>query len=137
MTHPNRRLLSSLLVITCIALAWHTVVRGALPSVAAVLETEPKLDDDDADDPAIWVHPKDASSSLVLATLKEGGLDVYDLSGELEQPAAPDAAPAGQDLNSARYNNVDLNFVCSRSIPTGSVPAANRSPRSPRRPSST
>ena len=87
MTHPNRRLLSSLLVITSIALAWHTVVR-------------------DADDPAIWVHPKDVSSSLVLATLKEGGLDVYDLSGALVQHVAPDAAPAGQDLNSASYNNV-------------------------------
>jgi 3-phytase len=108
MTHPNRRLLTSLLVITCVALTWHTVVRGALPTVAAVLETEAKLDDADADDPAIWVHPKDASSSLVLATLKEGGLDVYDLSGSLVQHVAADAAPEGQVLNSARYNNVDL-----------------------------
>jgi 3-phytase len=108
MTHPTRRLLLSLLVVTFVALSWHTVVRGALPTVAAVLETEPKLDDDDADDPAIWVHPKDAASSLVLTTLKEGGLDVYDLSGALVQHVAPDAAPAGQDLNSARYNNVDL-----------------------------
>jgi myo-inositol-hexaphosphate 3-phosphohydrolase len=108
MTHPTRRLLFSLLVITLLALSWHTVVRGALPTVAAVLETAPKLDDEDADDPAIWVHPKDASSSLVLTTLKEGGLDVYDLSGARVQHVAPDAAPAGQDLNSARYNNVDL-----------------------------
>jgi len=57
MTHPTRRLLSSLLVITAIALTWHTVVRGALPIVAAALETEPELDDD-ADDPANWVTPK-------------------------------------------------------------------------------
>jgi myo-inositol-hexaphosphate 3-phosphohydrolase len=71
-----RRFLFSLLAITSIALTWHTVVRGALPTVAAVLETRPTLDDADADDPAIWVHPKDASRSLVLATLKEGGLDV-------------------------------------------------------------
>jgi len=42
MTHRNRRLLPSLFVITAIALTWHTAVRGALPSVAAALETEPK-----------------------------------------------------------------------------------------------
>jgi len=86
MTHPTRRLLSSLLAITAIARTWHTVVRGALPTVAAVLETPPKFDADaggnaDADDPAIWVHPKDAASSLALTTLKKGGLDVYDPSG--------------------------------------------------------
>lgn len=53
MTHPTRRLLSSLFVITAIALTWHTVLRGAL---------------------------------------KEGGFDVYDLSGALVQHVAPDAA---------------------------------------------
>ena len=65
------RLSCSLLVLTCVALQWHTVVRGDLPTVAAVLETRPSLDDADADDPAIWVHPKDATKSLVVSTLKE------------------------------------------------------------------
>ena len=44
----------------------------------------------------------------MLTTLKEGGLDAYDLSGALVQHVAPDATPAGQELNSARNNNVDL-----------------------------
>src|SRR5687768_10887886 len=103
----------SLLLLTFVALHWHAVVRGELPIVAAVLETRPSFDDDaggnaDADDPAIWVHPKDATKSLVVSTLKEGGLDVYDLSGSLVQHVAPDAAAPGLVLNRARYNNVDL-----------------------------
>jgi len=49
-------------VITAIAVTWHTDARGRRQR--------------HADDPAIWVHPKDAASSRVLATLKEGGLDV-------------------------------------------------------------
>ena len=102
------RLACSLLLITFVVLEWHTVVRGELPTVAAVLETKPSLDDDDADDPAIWVHPTDPTRSLVVSTLKEGGLDVYDLSGLLVQHVAPDAAGSGLVFNSARYNNVDL-----------------------------
>jgi myo-inositol-hexaphosphate 3-phosphohydrolase len=31
----------------------------------------------DADDAAIWVHPTDPSQSLIIATVKAGGLDVY------------------------------------------------------------
>jgi 3-phytase len=114
MTHPTAfRLSCSLLLITFVVLEWHTVVRGELPTVAAVLETRPSLGDDeggnaDADDPAIWVHPKDATRSLVVSTLKEGGLDVYDLTGRLVQHVAPGAAGPGLVLNSARYNNVDL-----------------------------
>lgn len=74
MTHPTLiRFSCSLLLVTFVALDWHTVVRGELPTVAAVLETKPSLDDDDADDPAIWVHPTDATRSLVVSTLKEGG----------------------------------------------------------------
>ena len=114
MTHPTAfRFSCSLLLITFVVLEWHTVVRGELPTVAAVLETRPSFGDDDggnadADDPAIWVHPKDATKSLVVSTLKEGGLDVYDLTGGLVQHVAPDAAGPGLVLNSARYNNVDL-----------------------------
>jgi len=109
MTHPTLiRLSCSLLLVTFVVLGWHTVVRGELPTVAAVLETKPSLDADDADDPAIWVHPTDATRSLVVSTLKEGGLDVYDLSGVLVQHVAPDAAGPGLVFNSARYNNVDL-----------------------------
>jgi 3-phytase len=113
MTHPTRRLPFLLLLITFAALNWHTALRGEPPTVSAVLETRPSFGDDaggnaDADDPAIWVHPKDVTKSLVVTSLKEGGLDVYDLSGELVQHIAPDAAAPGLTLNSARYNNVDL-----------------------------
>ena len=102
MTHPTRRLLCTL---TCVALVvpnLDTVVRGQLPSVAVVLETRPSFGDDAGG------NPKEPTRSLVVATLKEGGLDVYDLSGSLVQHIAPEAAPPGSALNSARYNNVDL-----------------------------
>lgn len=56
----------------------------------------------DADDPAIWVHPTRRDQSLVLATLKDGGLVVFDLAGEVRQHIQP--APYGE----IRYNNVDL-----------------------------
>ena len=82
----------------------------ALPSVLPVLETDYLLDvavedlpaderPGDADDPAIWVHPTDAAQSLVVAVLKEGGLDVYDLDGKLLQHIV---------YEGVRYNNVDL-----------------------------
>ncbi|WP_432557580.1 phytase [Granulicoccus sp. GXG6511] len=57
------------------------------------------------DDPAIWVHPTDSHDSLVLATAKEGGLRVYDLSGREVQALAADAFP-----NDGRYNNVDIAY---------------------------
>lgn len=53
----------------------------------------------DADDPAIWTHPTDPTLSRVIATAKNGGLRVYDLTGNLVQTIAP---------SSIRYNNVDI-----------------------------
>src|SRR5688500_10680119 len=71
--------------------------------VQAVRETPPSLDYDDgerlsnADDPAIWVHPTEdrQHKSIVVATLKEGGIDVYNLQGQLLQHIAglPNANP--------------------------------------------
>lgn len=52
---------------------------------------------DAADDPAIWVNPTDATKSLVLATDKQGGLEVYNLQGHEQQ-----YLPVG------RLNNVDI-----------------------------
>ena len=69
-----------------------------LPAVHAVVETEPvRGEGDAADDPAIWIHPEDASLSLVLGTDKRRGLSVYDLSGR-----------EVQFLPRGRINNVDL-----------------------------
>lgn len=83
-----------------------------IPVALPELETLPVVDTDeevpdgtiagDADDPAIWVHPTDAAESLVLTALKDGGLAVFDLEGELVQSIAPD------EYGGVRYNNVDL-----------------------------
>jgi myo-inositol-hexaphosphate 3-phosphohydrolase len=80
-----------------------------IPIVHAALETQPIWDTEDelptdarfgdADDPAIWLHPTDPNLSIVVAALKEGGLDVYDLDGALLQELQPDGV---------RYNNVDI-----------------------------
>ncbi|MFF3864304.1 phytase [Micromonospora sp. NPDC001898] len=80
--------------------------------VRAVAET-PSLFDDraggdaDADDPAIWVHPKNPAGSLVVATAKHGGLRVYDLTARERQAIATPPAP-GPDDEAGRFNNVDL-----------------------------
>jgi myo-inositol-hexaphosphate 3-phosphohydrolase len=80
--------------------------------VLPVLETPQTLDTDepqppgvlqgDSDDPAIWVHPTSPEHSLVIATLKNGGLAVFDLQGQLRQLFAP------EEYGAFRYNNVDL-----------------------------
>lgn len=78
----------------------------------AAVETEANFDDDaggsaNADDPAIWVHPRHPARSLVLGTLKEGGLAVYSLKGAtLQRVAAP--ASASEDDAPGRFNNVDI-----------------------------
>src|SRR5262245_49946117 len=56
----------------------------------------------DSDDPAIWVHPTNPQDSLVICTLKNGGLVVFDLEGRVRQLFAPEVYGA------FRYNNVDL-----------------------------
>lgn len=67
-------------------------------SIAAVRETAPVASSGDAaDDPAVWRNPDDPSKSLIVATDKEWGLNVYDLAGALVA-----SAPAG------KVNNVDL-----------------------------
>lgn len=81
-------------------------------SVQPKLETPPNFDDDaggdaDADDPAIWVHPSSASKSLMVGTLKNAGLAVYNLKGVQLQSIAAPAAPTPDD-RPGRFNNVDL-----------------------------
>jgi 3-phytase len=80
------------------------VVPGSA-AVRAVAETAPNWDDEaggdaNADDPAIWINPRRAGRSLVLGTLKEGGLTVFDLTGkEVQRVATPEGG---------RFNNVDV-----------------------------
>ncbi|MDF2384982.1 phytase [Nostoc ellipsosporum NOK] len=66
--------------------------------VKAIGETQAVASlEDAADDPAIWRNPRDPARSLIVATDKKAGLNVYDLSGKLRS-----TLPAG------RVNNVDL-----------------------------
>ncbi|MDJ0729286.1 MAG: phytase [Crocosphaera sp.] len=83
---------------------------NSIPFVTPSLETPSEIRYDnptdpdvvegsDSDDPAIYVNPDDVEQSLVITTLKNGGLAVYDLDGQERQKIAPD---------NIRYNNVDL-----------------------------
>ncbi|WP_285483644.1 phytase [Amycolatopsis sp. NBRC 101858] len=65
-----------------------------------VVQTETFAEPADADDPAIWVHPHDPARSVVLGTLKEGGLAAFDLNARTLQRVP--AGPGG------RFNNVDV-----------------------------
>jgi 3-phytase len=76
--------------------------RAAAPvtahTVTATLETPAVATwGDAADDPAIWVNPRDPARSVVIGTDKNLGLNVYDLDGRLIQ-TVPDG----------RMNNVDV-----------------------------
>lgn len=92
------RAIGPAIVLGALAIAPAAAGDGDLPSVAAVRETTPVASPGDAaDDPAIWRNPADPAKSLIVATDKEWGLNVYDLSGALRA-----SAPAGL------VNNVDL-----------------------------
>lgn len=60
--------------------------QGKIPlSVSATVETQEikaASEEDAADDPAIWINPKDAEKSLVYGSNKKGGLAVYNLLGK-------------------------------------------------------
>ncbi len=80
------------------------------PAAMPVVETPVTQDDEDAatpllgdsDDPAIWVNPENGDESLVIGTLKDGGLATFDLQGNVLQTVAP------EEFGGFRYNNVDL-----------------------------
>ena len=71
-----------------------------LPEVLPSGETAPMPQwGDAADDPAVWLHPRNPGQSLVLGTNKRQGLFVYDLSGKEQQR-----------LDIGRLNNVDVRY---------------------------
>ncbi len=75
-------------------------------SVPAMAETEAVASSDDAaDDPAIWVNRGNPSASLIVATDKKAGLNVYGLDGRLKSSFA-----------AGRVNNVDLREIGGRII---------------------
>lgn len=75
---------------------------------------------DAADDPAIWVNPRDAAKSAVIATDKNLGLYVYDLDGKLLQTTTD-----------GRMNNVDVrDGLMVDGKPRTLVAASNRTDKS-------
>ncbi len=72
------------------------------PIIFPTQETTPvprSVNEDAADDPAIWVHPSDETLSRIIGTDKRGGLAVYDLNGRQIQY-----------LEVGSVNNVDLRY---------------------------
>lgn len=92
-------------VLTALLVVPATAEATPLDRLHAQVETASNFDDEaggdaDADDPAIWVHPRRPADSVVIGTLKNGGLTVVDLRGRELQHI--DTAPGG------RFNNVDV-----------------------------
>src|SRR5688572_29651289 len=70
-----------------------------VPEIASAVDTASFASYDeapatvDADDPAIWVHPERPGDSLIIGTLKDAGLVVYDLRGKVLQYLSPPNLP--------------------------------------------
>jgi myo-inositol-hexaphosphate 3-phosphohydrolase len=103
---PNRQPLLAVSNEVSNTVSFYEIISTAVPTV----ETRPDLFDDpalptdqraDADDPAIYVNSTNTEKSLVLTSVKNAGLRVYDLSGNLLQEVNP---------GGIRYNNIDLQY---------------------------
>jgi 3-phytase len=120
------------------ALLLPTFAWAGSPEIPSTVDTKPFASYDeapatvDADDPAIWAHPERARDSLIIGTLKEAGLVVYNLRGQVKQLIAPPnlptilpqdpPTPAGVNTGSpnpcpesagetfGRFNNVDVAY---------------------------
>jgi 3-phytase len=79
-------------LVLALVLALLAATAGPPVKVLPVAQTDPVPHEGDAaDDPAIWVNPRDPARSLILGTDKLGGLAVYDLGGRQTQylPVGP------------------------------------------------
>jgi 3-phytase len=97
MVMPNFKLAATALAVCSIVPMQSASARTA--EITAQAETEPvgRPNRDTADDPAIWRNAGDPLKSLIVATDKKEGLNVFGLDGKRRH-----FAPAG------RINNVDL-----------------------------
>ncbi|MEL6463156.1 MAG: phytase, partial [Cyanobacteria bacterium J06621_15] len=68
----------------------------------SILSTPEPVLAGDSDDPAIWVNPENSGESIVIGTLKDGGLATFNLQGEVEQVISP------EEFGEQRFNNVDI-----------------------------
>lgn len=96
--HTMKKLAYVLLVIGCISACNSSKLTPIAPDVI----TEFTLND--TDDPAIWVHPVDASKSIVFGTDKEsnGAIYAFDLDGKI--------IDSKTIRNIQRPNNVDVEY---------------------------
>ena len=101
------RIVPLMLLVLLLALA--APASAQLPVVSPQAESKPNFEDDgaDADDPGIWVNPLLRGRSIVVGTLKDAGLTVFDLDGDTLQDVAAPPAP-GEDDAIGRFNNVDV-----------------------------
>lgn len=91
-------------VLAASATAAPRVVTVEVPAAAETTAVA-TLNDDAADDPAIWRDPRDPAKSLIVGTDKKAGLYVYGLDGAKRSSFA-----------AGRVNNVDLRQVGDRVI---------------------
>lgn len=99
--------MSTLRALTMAATGLALLGSNAANALTAVYETPAIPSSGDADDPAFWLHPTDPSQSLVIATGKNAGLRVYDLTGnELQSYLTPGKI----DNVASRLNNVDVQY---------------------------
>lgn len=100
-TSEGGQFLSGFITVTPIDGDWTAPELGQTAVENLLSEPEPVLLGD-SDDPAIWVNPINGDESIVIGTLKDGGLAVFDLQGNVLQTVLP------QPFGDIRYNNVDL-----------------------------
>ncbi len=111
-------------------------------TVTANTETAPVpqgVQEDSADDPAIWIHPTYPDSSRIIGTDKKGGLIVYDLQGN-QLKYYPVGLINNADLRYAfplQSDTIDVLAVSNRSTqsvdlyriaPDGSLEVVHREP---------
>ncbi len=75
---------------------------SVFPIVLPTRETPAAFVPDDSDDAAFWIHPTNATQSLLLTTKKLGGATIFDLDLNVRQVIAPATNGA------LRLNNVDV-----------------------------
>ncbi len=56
----------------------------------------------ETNNPAIWVNPSNSEESIIIGTLNEGGLAVFDLNGAISQTILP------SEVGDITYNSVDI-----------------------------
>ena len=115
-------LMTSLLTLagcaTTIGPDWATIAaRNPAPIVTASRETDAvrTANADAADDPAIWRNATNPAASLIVATDKKAGLNVYDLTGRQRH-----------FIDAGRVNNVDLIEATVAGTPLVLVAASDR-----------